>query len=173
MTSTDARPTDWEAVEAALREAAGYWFSREFRQDHTWQPTVVVNEAWLRLFGKEMPPVEDEDHLRRLAARTVRRVLVDHARERGAQKRNHGLERITLSDVSAGGAPEPLDVVAVDEVLEWFWKVYPKHAEVVELRLFGGYETDEIGRMLSMSPGTVRRYLAYFKSWLHKRLQGE
>src|SRR5581483_6240150 len=109
---------------------------------HTLQPTALVNEAYLRLFGDEPIRAQDSHHFFALAARQMRRILVDHARSRNAVKR--GGVKVTLDDICAV-TPEPDgNLVAVDDALRDLEKVDERAAKVVELRFFGGYKEDEV-----------------------------
>lgn len=145
------------------------------RENHTLQPTALVNEVYLRLVASSGPPSwQDRTHFLSAAARAMKNVLVDYARAQKAQKRDAGV-RITLSDISAkSDDPEiTLDLVALDDALRELGQAEPRWAEVVELRFFGGLEIDEAAEALQVSPITVSRDWRFAKAWLADRLVAE
>ena len=158
-------------VEAELRRLARACMGRE-RKGHTLQPTALVNEAFLRLPGARHLRWQDRAHFLGIAARLMRRVLVDHARSRGYQKRGGGAERVQL-DSALLHAPEPsLDIVELDRALEAFATVDARRSQVVELRFFGGLTLDETAQVLNISIETVKRDWRLARLWLLRELQG-
>lgn len=145
---------------------------RRERADHTLQPTALVNEVYLRLV--DLPQVEwkDRAHFFALAARLMRRILVDLARARAMQKRGGGAQRVVLDDAllpaAAGHAP---DVVALHEALEELTAVDPRKGQVVELRFFGGLDVDETAAVLGVSRRTVLRDWTLARTWLFRELK--
>ncbi|MEO0649910.1 MAG: ECF-type sigma factor [Planctomycetota bacterium] len=159
----------FDAIYARLLKMARARF-REEAAGHTLQPTALVNEAWLRLSGTS-PDFENEAHLFGAASRAMRRILVDHARQRNALKRGGNDKPITLSDVDGG--EQELDVLEVEDALRLLEAEDARVAEMVRLRFFGGLSTDEIARIQQVSPRTVKREWAQAKAWLLERLGDE
>jgi RNA polymerase sigma factor (TIGR02999 family) len=160
-----------ERVYAELRALAARQLRRE-RRGHTLQATALAHEAWIKLEQSgELGATRDE--FMALAARAIRRILVDHARRRGADKRGGKAERVTLEDRTAPGEPAAIDVLALDEALERLSRLDARQARIVELRFFAGLEVDEVARSLAISPRTVAGDWAMAKAFLHAQLAGE
>ena len=139
------------------------------RQDHTLQATALVHEAYERLVDIEVP-WKDRAHFLALAARLMRRILVDYAKSKRRQKRGGGAAMITL-DESLVVAPETAsDLVELDEVLTRFAEIDERKCQVVELIYFGGLTYEEVAEALGMSPATVHRDLRLAKAWLYREL---
>lgn len=136
----------------------------------TLQPTVLVNEAWIRLVEREGLPFENRHLFLAFASKVMRGVLVDTVRARGAAKRGGGAERVTLSDVVARDGSRTLDLLAVDEALERLAALDPECAELVELRFFGGLEPREIAVVLGVSESTIDRRWRFARAWLQAQL---
>ncbi len=164
----DARDRLMSLLYPELRRLAQQLFRRE-RQDHTLQPTALVNEAWLRLSGGSAMASEDRRHLFAMAARVMREILVDHARSRGRVKRDGG-ERVTLSRLELADSNEALDLVDLDEALQRLEAIDPVKARIVELRYFGGLSIEETGQNLDQSPATVKRHWQAARLWLFNAL---
>jgi RNA polymerase sigma factor (TIGR02999 family) len=148
--------------------------SRYMRDEHdaaTLQPTVLINEAYLRLVGTDVP-WESRRHFMAIAARTMRRVLVDHARARKRGKRGGGRLSVTLDDQVSSTQNDPIDVIAIDDALDELKALDDRKAQAVELHYFAGLEYDEVARMLGVSTPTVTRDLRFARSWLYDRLFG-
>jgi len=158
-------------VEAELRRLAGAYMRRE-RREHTLQTTALVNEAFLRLTDARSVRWQDRAHFLGISARLMRRVLVDHARHRGYQKRGGGAQRVTLHEGLATSDPA-LDVVALDLALDALAKVDVRKSRTVELRFFGGLSVEETAEVLQVSPDTVKRDWRLAKLWLLRELEGE
>jgi RNA polymerase sigma-70 factor (ECF subfamily) len=158
-------------VETALRRLARGYLRRE-RQGHTLQPTALVNEAFMRILDARNLRWSDRSHFMGIAARLMRRVLVDHARARTCQKRAFDASDVALDEVVASSDATSLNVLAVDRALEALAAVAPRQARVVELRFFGGLNVDETADVLHMSPDTVKRDWRLAKSWLSRELGG-
>ena len=153
-----------------LRALAAHYLRGE-RPDHTLQPTALVNEAWLRLQSETARRFNDRNHFIAIAALTMRRVLVDHARTRNAERRGGGATRITLGHAAGATAPEAsVDLLALDAALEELAALHEQHARIVELRYFGGLETKEIAEVLECSERTVERGWTFARAWLLHRL---
>jgi len=147
-----------------LHRLAAVYMSRE-RNDHTLQPTALVNEVYLRLVDLQGVGWRDRAHFLAVAARTMRRILVDFARARGYQKRSAG-DRVALNEWLAM-APEPgADLVALDDALNRLGEIDLRKSQVVELRYFGGLQVDETAEALHISPETVMRDWRAAKAWL-------
>jgi RNA polymerase sigma-70 factor, ECF subfamily len=155
-----------------LRELAAHYLRHE-RGNHTLQPTALVHEAYLRLAGTRRMPFRNRTHFYGAAARVMRRILVDHARERRALKRG-GPEpdRVPFDDALAVAADERFDLIALDEALSALERIAPDRARVVELRYFGGLSIDETAQFLDVSPATVKRFWEFARAWLYQRLEG-
>lgn len=159
-------------VEAELRRLARAYMRRE-RQGHTLQTTALVNEAFLRLTGARSVAWQDRAHFLGIAARLMRRVLVDHARARGYRKRGGDIQRVTLNE-GLVAAPEPaIDVLALDRALDALAAVDRRKSQVIELRFFGGMSVAETAEVLHVSPDTIKRDWRLAKLWLLRELEGE
>jgi RNA polymerase sigma factor (TIGR02999 family) len=167
--SEDASARLMPLVYDELRRLAREYIRRE-RADHTLQATALVHEAYLRMVDETNVTWKDRAHFYGIAARLMRRILVDHARAHNAAKRG-GLERkFTLDEARDLPAPGPTDLVALDGALENFAKTYPRKSEVVELKFFGGLEANEIAEVLQVSEKTVLRDWSFAKLWLCREL---
>ena len=159
-----------QKVYGELRTVADRLMNNE-RAHHTLQPTALVHEAFLRIGGGE-----EMDRLTYLAtaARVMRRVLIDHARGRNAQKRGGAWKRVTMQGMSEdpnGG--EEVDVLRLDEALAELAELDPRQARIVELRFFSGMTGDEIAAHLGISRNTVVRELTISRAWLQRALSEE
>ena len=159
-------------MEAELRRLARGYMGRE-RQGHTLQTTALVNEAFLRLTGARQVRWQDRAHFLGISARLMRRVLVDHARHRGYQKRGGGAQRVTLDEELLMSPDPALDVVALDRALDALAKVDARKSRTIELRFFGGLSVEETAEVLHVSPDTVKRDWRLAKLWLLRELEGE
>jgi RNA polymerase sigma factor (TIGR02999 family) len=159
-------------VEAELRRLARGYMARE-RREHTLQPTALVNEVFLRLTDARLIRWQDRAHFLGIAARLMRRVLVDHARARGYHKRGGGAQRVTLDEGLVAAPDRGLDVVALDRALEALAKVDVRKSEIIEFRFFGGLTVEETAEVLHVSPDTVKRDWRLAKLWLLRELEGE
>jgi len=144
------------------------------RASHTLQPTALVHEAWMRLFGKDAAAgFENRAHFFSAASTAVRRGLADHARKHMAEKRGGSRGRVPLEDIDLpglGGPVESEDIVALDGALERLAAFAPEQARVVEVRFFGGLTTPEAARALGMSESTVERHWRVARAWLRGEL---
>jgi RNA polymerase sigma-70 factor (ECF subfamily) len=158
-------------VEAELRRLARGYMSRE-RRDHTLQPTALINEAFIRLAGAKSLRWQDRAHFFGMSAKLMRRVLVDHARARGFQKRGARAERVLLDGVSIPAPEPPVDLVALNLALEALEKKDERKCRIVELRFFGGLTVEETAEVLQVSTDTVKRDWRMAKLWLLRQLEG-
>jgi RNA polymerase sigma factor (TIGR02999 family) len=158
-------------VYAELRRQAHLVLRRE-GEGHTLQATALVHEAWLRLDGQHDARWESRTHFLAIAAQTMRRVLVDHARTRRALKRGGGGTQVTLSAADAAvAAPDDVDVLALDDALARLAILDPRKARLVELRYFAGLSIPEAAATLGISPATVGREWAVARMWLRRELE--
>lgn len=154
-----------------LRRIASGQLSRE-RAGHTLQPTALVHEAWLRLVDDPARGVAGRRHFLSLAARVMRRVLVDHARERGAQKRGGGAARVTLDGAVALYEARELDLLALEEALERLAALDPELLRFVELRFFAGLTNEEVAEVEGCSLRHVERGWSTARAFLRDALAG-
>jgi RNA polymerase sigma-70 factor, ECF subfamily len=159
-------------VDAELRRIGKQYMARE-RAGHTLQPTAVVNEAFLRLIDARQIDWQDRAHFLGIAARLMRRVLIDHARNRGYQKRGGGHRSVPLDEVQLTSSPPDVDLIGLDRALETLAAVDPRKSRVVELRYFGGLSVEETAQVLSVSTDTIKRDWRFAKLWLLRSLQGD
>jgi RNA polymerase sigma-70 factor, ECF subfamily len=152
-----------------LRAIASREMRRE-RGDHTLQPTALVHEAFLRLVDKPDLSWESRVHFLNIAAQAMRRILVEHARRRRAEKRGGGAERITLDEEFVAEGQGPPDLGDLDEALERLTAIDPRKGRVVELRFFAGLSVEETARLLAISEATVKREWQFAKAWIQREL---
>jgi RNA polymerase sigma factor (TIGR02999 family) len=140
---------------------------------HTLQPTALVNEAYLRLIETRRMNWQNRAHFLAMAARIMRRILVDFARSKQYQKRGGGAVRVTLVDDVAVSTEPGRDLVALDEALDALARVDERKSRVIEMRFFGGLSVKETAEALQVSPETVMRDWRLAKAWLLRQLRGE
>ena len=161
-----------EAVYAELHRQAARAMGRE-APDHTLQPTELVSEAYLRLIDQRRVQWRNRAHFFGVAAQLMRRILVDHARERLAGKRGGGARQLTLGHADAA-RDEPneagVDVLTLHEALERLTALDPDQGRIVELRYFGGMTIDDTAEALGVSSATVKRQWAVARAWLRREL---
>ena len=157
-----------EAVHGELRRLARGYLRRE-RPDHSLPPTALVHEAYLKLVDQRRVRWQNRAHFFAIAARLMRRILVDHARAHGAAKRGAGI-RVPLQDADYGADPPSTDVLALDAALDRLATIDARHSRLVELRFFGGLTVEETAEALGISPATVKREWASAKAWLYQQL---
>ena len=157
-------------IYAELRALAAHYLKGE-RAGHTLQPTALVHEAYLRLVRIDRVDWEGKSHFFAMAAREMRRVLVDHARRRGADKRGGDWDRVTLSEGIAEQGDHVVDVLALDQALDRVAARHERRARVAELRLFAGLEIGEIAAVLDISPRTAKEDWKMARAWLGRELR--
>ena len=141
------------------------------REEHTLSPTALVNELYLRLLDQRRTTWSNRAQFFGIAAQMMRRVLVDHARARLAEKRDGGRLMVSLGAADAVATPSPLtDVLAIDEALLRLGQIDPDQQRIVELRYFAGLTVDETAHVLGRSPRTVKREWQLAKAWLFREL---
>ena len=158
-------------VEAELRRLARAYMARE-RRNHTLQATALVNEAFVRLIGAQQVRWQDRAHFLGIAGRVMRRVLVDHARTRGFQKRGGRDRQVPLDDAMLVSPATTVDLLALDRALEALCAVDPRKSRVIEMRYFGGMTVEETADALHVSTDTVKRDWRLAKMWLLRELEG-
>jgi RNA polymerase sigma factor (TIGR02999 family) len=159
-------------VENELHRIAHRCMARE-NPGHTLQTTALVNEVYLRLVDITAVNWHDRAHFFAISARMMRRVLTDFARSRNYQKRGGGAVQVSLDEGLVVAPEKDADILALDEALSRFAALYPRQAEVVELRFFGGLEVEETAEVLKISAVTVKRDWRFAKAWLLCALSGE
>jgi RNA polymerase sigma factor (TIGR02999 family) len=159
-----------ELVYAELHRIAAKEMRRE-RREHTLQTTALVHEAYLRLCGSEPVQCIDRAHFFAVAARQLRRVLVDHARRVRSERRGGGLVKVAFCDSDAGGCELDERLLAVEESLERLQALDPRAAKVVELRYFGGLTEAEAAEELNISIATLKRDWDFARTWLASELR--
>lgn len=165
-----ARDHLFAVVQPALRQIAARLLQRE-RPDHTLEPNALVNELYLRLIGAQPLDYQDRAHFLAIAAQTMRRILIDHARARVAAKRGGEQQRVSLSGLD-GWTPAIAgeDLLALDAALTELQSADPRAARVVELRFFGGLLEEEVAAALGVSAITEKRDWKAARAWLATRL---
>jgi RNA polymerase sigma factor (TIGR02999 family) len=154
-----------------LRRIAARFLHNE-RDHHTLEPNALVNELCVRLLGSQPITYQDRAHFYAIAAQTMRRILIDYARARIADKRGGQQERVSLSAVEGWNpVAQSEDILFLDEALTKLEKADPRAARVVELRFFGGLQEDEVAEVLGVSIITVKRDWKVARAWLISRLQ--
>ena len=156
-------------VYAELRRIAAGQLRGE-RGSHTLQPTALVHEVYLRLIDQRHADWRDRAHFFGAAAQVMRRILVDHARRRGASKRGDGLMTVSIDQAKEVIAPDGISVLALDHALDRLAKLDTGLARVVELRAFGGLTIEETACVLKVSPTTAKREWRTAKAWLTREL---
>jgi RNA polymerase sigma factor (TIGR02999 family) len=152
-----------------LRKLAASYMRRE-RSDHTLQPTALVHEAYLRLVDQRGVDWRNRAHFFGIAARMMRRILVDHARRRQAAKRDGAADRISGSGDLVEGERDP-DLLALDVALDALEALDPRQARIVELRFFGGLTVEETAEVAGISTATVKREWQTARAWLARELR--
>ena len=139
------------------------------RAGHTLQPTALVHEAYVRLVGGKVPPL-NRAHLFAIAARLMRQILVDHARKKAAQKRRGAASVLALDESIPAPDIPTVDILALDEALTELHAFESRLCRVVELKFFAGLNIDEIAQALDVSPATIERDWTVARAWLYQRL---
>jgi len=156
-------------VYAELRRVAARQLRSE-RPDHTLQPTALVHEAYMRLVDQRRVDWQNRAHFFGVAAQVMRRILVDHARRHGANKRGQGVRCVSMDEAQDVAAPNEIPVLALDHALDRLAKVDAELTRIVELRAFGGLTIEEAAHVLGVSPSTAKRDWRTAKAWLSREL---
>lgn len=156
-------------VQAELHRLAQHYLQRE-RQGHTLQPSALVNEAFIRLLDQQAS-WQNRAHFFGIAAQLMRRVLVEHARNKNCAKRGGEWERVSLAGVGDAVSGEDADILALDDALHSLATFDPRQSQIVELRYFGGLTIEETAEVLSISTATVEREWKLARAWLRRELE--
>ncbi len=154
-----------------LRRLAHQYMSQE-RPGHTLQTSALVNEAYLRLIDQKDVHWQNRAHFFGIAAQMMRRILVDHARQRRYAKRGGDARRVSLDEAMIVSNERAADVVALDDALKSLAEIDPRKSQIVELRFFGGLSIEETAEVLKVSPGTIMREWTLAKAWLRREMTG-
>lgn len=157
-------------VYGELRKLAQSYLRKE-RDNHTLQATEIVHEAYLKLVGFENINWQNRAQFFAIAATLMRRILVDYARERKAEKRGGAWQKVTLNEAANSLKRNDVDVIALNDALEDLAKLDELQSKLVELRFFGGLTIEETAEALHISPATVKREWAMAKAWLYETLK--
>ena len=152
-----------------LRNVARHHLAAEDGR-HTLESGALVNETYLRLVQQERVEWRNRAHFFAISARMMRRILVDHARQRRTEKRGGARPRLSLDQSLGLTEQKDLDVVALDDALSALSKLDPQQAHVIELRFFGGLTIEETSEALNISPATVTRDWVTAKAWLYDQI---
>lgn len=155
-----------------LRRLARQYLQRE-RSDHTLQATGLVHEAYLRLVDQSSVTWQNRAHFFGVAAKVMRRILVDHARSHRAEKRGGGREKLEFDEALLPSGGRSLDLIALDEALRELEQLDARQSQIVELRFFGGLTNEEISEVLDISPRTIKREWRLAKAWLRREISGD
>jgi len=137
----------------------------------TLQPSALVHEAWLRLTGDQRRQWNDRTHFFAAAAEAMRRILVDNARRKGAERHGGGQQRVEIPELGSAVVESDDNVLAVNEALEKFAVLDPQKAELVKLRYFVGMTLEQAAEALGISERTAKRYWAFARAWLHEEIK--
>ena len=159
-------------LEPELHRLAHYYMSRE-RAGHTLQTTALVNEAYLRFVEKPHPAWQNRPHFFAIAAKVMRRIMVEHARKRYSAKRGGGAVKVTLDETALVTEARAAELLALDEALEKLAAFDPRMSQIVEMRYFGGLTMEEIADVLKIHRNTVVRDWSAAKAWLHATLTAD
>lgn len=168
---TSAQTELIDAVYQELHRLASSYMRREHRPDHTLQPTALVNEAYLLLIGDNPVNWDNRAHFYSAAAKTMRRILIDHARSHRAVKRSGSLERVQLDDALIAVDAKANELLELDAALDRLALLDARQARVVELRFFGGLTVEETAKVAGISEKTVKRDWALARAWLENELR--
>ena len=156
------------AVYSDLRLRARQYMASD-RGSHTLQPTALVHEAFLRIFAGAAVEWQNRTHFLAIAARQMRRVLIDHGREHRAAKRGFGW-KVSLTDHDVASPEAGIEPEALEALLERLQRADPEACRVVELKFFSGLTDQEVADTLGVSHSTVRRHWKFARAWLRERL---
>jgi RNA polymerase sigma factor (TIGR02999 family) len=169
---TDACDRLWRLVQNEVYRIAQSQAARDGLAS-TLHPTVLVQEAYLRLMGSEAASFENRRHFFAAVAESMRRIRVDAARSRRSLKRGGGAKPLALDDDPPAIDADPAELLAIHDVLDRFAAIDPDRAQVVKLRYFAGLSVDETADAMGVSPRTVDNYWQVARAWLHRELSGD
>ncbi len=153
-----------------LRRVAHFQLQRE-RADHTLQSTALVHEAYMRLLGGQPPELRNRPHFIAVAARLIRQILADYARERRAAKRAGGY-RVAVEHLDALPIQGDAELLALDDALNDLYRTDERQAKIVDMKFFGGLSSPEVSEVLGLSRATVDRDWATARVWLYRQMKG-
>lgn len=153
-----------------LRRLAGGHLRREGHQ-HSLQPTLLVNEAYLRLIQQQKVSFQNRTQFFGLAAQVIRHILVDYARQHRAAKRGGGEYKLSLTEADRLQPQQDVDLVMLDDALKSLAQTNPRHSRIVDLRFFGGLTNEETATVLGVSLSTVEREWSFARAWLRRELR--
>lgn len=159
-------------VEAELRRIA-HCFMRRENPNHTLQTSALVNEAYLKLVDQRSANWQNRLHFYALASQMMRRILLNHARDRVVQRRGGGAEKVSLESAEILSTEKSRELIALDEALESLAKISPLKSRLVELRYFGGLSVEETAEILEIAPATVSKHWQLARAWLRREMTGE
>ena len=154
-----------------LRRQARRYLRRE-RPDHTLQSTALVHEAYVKLIDQRQATWHNRSQFFGVAAQLMRRILVDHARSRGAIKRGAGVTKLAIAEEVAALEMRNVDLISLDASLKQLEQMDPQQARIVELRFFSGLSIEDTADALGISTATVKRDWALAKAWLYREISG-
>ena len=166
-----ARDDVIRGVYQELRRMADRYLRLE-HPGHTLQPTALVHEAYVRLIDQTQVNWQNRAHFFGVAAKMMRRILVDHARTKHRDKRGGPARKLSLDEAMQASTERAADLVALDEALEGLTRIDPRKSRVVEMRFFGGLSVEETAEVLDVSPQTVMRDWKLAKAWLYQEMKG-
>ena len=140
---------------------------------HVLQTSALINEAYLRLVDEPPIPWENRSHFFGIAARVMRRILVDEARKQNAAKRGGGAIQVSLAEATNVSQEQAASVIALDDALKSLETIDARQSEIVELRFFGGLSIEETAEVLKVSPGTVMRDWTFARAWLRNEMRAK
>ncbi len=168
---SSARDALMPLVHDELRRLAHRYMGRE-RGNHTLQTSALVNEAYLRLIDQKDVHWQNRAHFFGIAARIMRRILVDYARKRGFAKRGGNVQPVPFDEAMIVSPERAAEVVALDDALNGLAELDQRKSQIIELRFFGGLSIEETAEVLGVSPGTVMRDWTFAKAWLRREITG-
>ena len=148
-------------------------YLRQERSNHTLQPTALIHEAFFKLIDQRSVRWQSRGHFFGIAARIMRRILVDHARSRAAAKRPPMASRVSIDDVDVASEKRDVEVLALDDALGRLAALDPRQERIVELRFFAGLTIDQTAAVMNMSPDAVKREWSMARAWLYRALSAE
>lgn len=158
-------------VYSELRRLASNYLRRE-RAEHTLQPTALVNEAYLKLVDQRSAKWQNRAHFFGISAQLMRRILVDHARQRQAAKRGGSeQQRLSITSIEAIAKQPEVDLLALNEALDELARMDPQQSRIVELKFFGGLSIEETAEVIGVSHATVERDWKMARAWLRRQLE--
>lgn len=157
------------AIYVELRRLAHHYMLQE-KQGHTLQTTALINEAYLCLINQNKTRWQNRSHFFAIAARLMRRILVDHARSHQCEKRGKNVRPVVLDEASLLCDERAAELIALDDALNSLASIDPRKNQIVELRYFGGLENREVAEFLGVSVTTVKREWNLAKAWLFNEI---